>query len=84
MSTVTSVAGRVANFVPVPGAGKLLSKGLKLASAGMDKGSNAIPGDLGGFGTAMSVMDKIQHPIGGAGGEVLDAILKREGVDLLP
>jgi hypothetical protein len=63
-STVTSIAGRVANFIPIPGAGKILSKGLKYASAGMDKGSSAIPGDLGGFGKAMDVMDKIQHPIG--------------------
>jgi len=84
MSTVTSVAGRVANFLPIPGAGKALSKGLKVASSAMDKGSDAIPGNLGSFGKAMSVMDKIQHPIDGPAGEVLDAILKREGVDISP
>jgi hypothetical protein len=77
MSTATSVGSRVASFIP--GVGTLVSQGLKAASSGLNKGSNAIPGNLGRFG---NVMDKVQHPIGGAGGAVLDAILKRDGVDL--
>jgi hypothetical protein len=80
LATVSSVAGRVANFVPIPGVNKMMSKGLKYASAGLDKGSDAIKADLGGFGKAVNVMNKIQHPLSGAGGQVLDAILKRDDV----
>jgi len=76
-STVGSVAGRVANVIP--GVGKVISKALKYASAGLDKASDSIHANLGSFGKAMSVMDRIQHPLGtGIGGQVLDAVLKRD------
>jgi hypothetical protein len=61
MSTVESVASKVVSFIP--GVGKVLSKGLKYVSYGLDKGSNAIRADVNGFGNAMNVMDKIQHPL---------------------
>jgi hypothetical protein len=75
LATVGSVASRVANLVPIPGVGKLMSKGLGYASKGLDKASNAIKADMGAFGKASSVMDKIQNPLSGAGGQALDAIL---------
>jgi gas vesicle protein len=78
LSTVTSVAGRVANFVPIPGLNKAASKALKYASFGLDKGSDAIHADLGKFGSAMKVMDKIQHPFSGVAGAVMEAVLKRD------
>jgi len=73
ISTVGSVVGRVASFIP--GVGKVVSKGLKYASAGLDKASDAIHANLGGFGKAMNVMDKIEHPLSGVGGQVLDNVL---------
>ena len=58
LSTATSVAGRLANVAPIPG-GKLLSKGLGVASNVLNKDSNAMPGNLGQFG---KVMDDVQNP----------------------
>jgi len=78
LATVGSVASKVANFIPIAGLNKTLSKGLKYASMAMDMGSNAIKADLGSFGKAADVMNKIQHPISGVGGQVLDAVLGRD------
>jgi len=80
VSTYWSVGSKLANFIP--GVGKTLSKGLKAGSAALDLGSNAIHADVsgGGLGKAMGIMDKIQHPLSGVGGQVLDAVLSKRDI----
>jgi gas vesicle protein len=80
LSTAQSVAAKVAGFIP--GIGKPIGKALKAASMGTNALSNRIHVSLGSkLDKGMRVMDKIRNPVSGAGGAVLDAILRREEGD---
>lgn len=66
ISTVQSVASKVAKFIP--GIGKPISAALNGASKVSNLASNKIHVSLGKkLDKGMKIMDKIRNPVGGAG-----------------
>ena len=63
VSTTSSVAARVANFIPV--IGKPASKLIKLESKGLNMASNAIPVNLTpSLQKTSNILDDIRDPVG--------------------
>jgi hypothetical protein len=79
-ATGASALGRVSNVIP--GAGKGFSSALKAISTGANAASNAIHVTLSAaLRKGMGVLNMIRNPLSGAGGKVLNAILRREEGD---
>ncbi|KAF8996155.1 hypothetical protein BDQ17DRAFT_1429928 [Cyathus striatus] len=73
LSTAQSVASKGVKFIP--GVGTAASLALKAGSMGTDIASNAIQAKLpDNMQQGMNIMDKIEHPLSGTAGAVLDAI----------
>lgn len=77
VATYYKLASHAAAFIP--GIGKPLGRALKAASMAADFASDKIPVKLEGkWAKASGIMNKIKNPLGGAAGQALDAILKRD------
>jgi len=77
VAAATKVASHVAGLIP--GVGTSVGKALAGVSKVADFTGSKIHVSLGSkLDKVMKVMDRIQHPIGGTAGKILDTVLKRD------
>jgi hypothetical protein len=76
-ATVGSLASKAVSLVP--GVGKAVSGAIKAGTAAANAASDKIHAHMGAkVQRAMGAFNKIQHPMSGTKGAVLDAVLRRE------
>jgi len=77
VAAATKVASHVAGLIP--GVGTSVGKALAGVSKVADFTGSKIHVSLGSkLDKVMKIMDRIQHPIGGTAGKILDTVLKRD------